>query len=747
MKLRPAQAKILKYRNGKLAVSAVPGSGKTFSLSLLAAQIISDKLIDVDRGQAVLVVTYLNASVERFRASIRRQLNLLELPNIGFEVRTLHSLGYEIVQMAESGFALGRSAASVLDMSQSNRLLTASTANVIRQYPELWEKFTSNDQPGGSAKKRVTLEQIAASFIRNAKNNRFDALEIIDKLNHQEQGSEGLVLLRLLAEIYLRYQRALERQGGYDFDDLIWRAVVLVKNRPDLKSLLSDRWPYVLEDEAQDSIPLQEMLLNEVTSINQNWVRVGDPNQAITSSFTSAHPKYFTAFSQRMDVTTISLDTSGRSALKIIDAANALVDWACFEHPLQEVRERAFHRQRIQTTSEGDSQPNPNNREAKIEIKVFVDRDDDEIIQVAHRAHQYAIRNPEHSIAILVPTNAIGRRMALFLEEIDAKFEDRLRQSGRSLTAIRAISSILSLLANPAGSRQLASAYKTFQRFGPENVMDNSIDHQHIDVLLKSVIKPEEFLFPESLDIRNSLPKNVAQEGEIDRLNDFSSFLHQFYLFQPQPYDDLILAISERLFQKQGTTSKERIESNVAVAYQLAVAVRSWIDQNPDWRLPDIAEQIKDLSDGRLNLYQLASGSSGYEPTPGTITLSTQHSAKGLEWDAVFITGLDSFWLPSSLDDRFLGLVPEYMGDPKAESHALLKILMEGGQEDPLTIDATDSAHIEVICERLRLLYVGITRARVYLHLSRSRQITKYNRVEYTSPSKAVEAMYRHLSE
>ena len=329
MTLRPAQLEIIKYQNGKLAVSAVPGSGKTFSLSLLAAQILSKGLIDSDRGQSILVVTYLNASVERFRASIRSQLASLDLPNIGFEVRTLHSLGYEIVQTAENGFSAGRSSMSVVDMSQSSRLLAESTAQATQKYPNLWYSFVGDSQAQSSARLRTTLEDIAGAFIKYAKNHRVGADQIIAQLDLQDHNSPGLLLLRLLTEIYIRYQRSLERNGAYDFEDLMWRAVALVNDRSDLRTYLANRWPYVLEDEARDSIPLQETLLNEITSIDQNWVRVGDPNPAITSSFTSANPTYFTDFLNRSDVTSINLNTSGRCAIKIIKAANHLIDWTC----------------------------------------------------------------------------------------------------------------------------------------------------------------------------------------------------------------------------------------------------------------------------------------------------------------------------------------------------------------------------------------------------------------------------------
>ena len=89
LRLRPAQEEILAYRAGRMAVSAVPGSGKTFTLSLLAAQLIADGRIDPDNSQQVLIVTFLNASVDAFRARIRRRLLEMGLPDTGFDVRTL----------------------------------------------------------------------------------------------------------------------------------------------------------------------------------------------------------------------------------------------------------------------------------------------------------------------------------------------------------------------------------------------------------------------------------------------------------------------------------------------------------------------------------------------------------------------------------------------------------------------------------------------------------------------------------
>ena len=131
-KLRPAQEAILKYRNGRMAVSAVPGSGKTFTLAYLAANLLQDsyagnthRILDPYRDQHVLIVTYLNASVDTFRARIRKRLETLNLPpDSGYDVRTIHSIALEIVRQAESGLGDGQNDPFVLDEIQSNLFLS-----------------------------------------------------------------------------------------------------------------------------------------------------------------------------------------------------------------------------------------------------------------------------------------------------------------------------------------------------------------------------------------------------------------------------------------------------------------------------------------------------------------------------------------------------------------------------------------------------------------------------------------------
>ena len=97
--LRPAQEEILRYEGGRLGISAVPGSGKTFTLSRLAAQLVQTLASagPLDERE-VLVVTLTNAAVENFRARINTFMRSQRMLPGGFRVRTLHSLAHDIVR-------------------------------------------------------------------------------------------------------------------------------------------------------------------------------------------------------------------------------------------------------------------------------------------------------------------------------------------------------------------------------------------------------------------------------------------------------------------------------------------------------------------------------------------------------------------------------------------------------------------------------------------------------------------------
>ncbi|MGH2537985.1 MAG: UvrD-helicase domain-containing protein, partial [Candidatus Promineifilaceae bacterium] len=592
MKLRPAQEKILDYRQGKMAISAVPGSGKTTTLALLAAELIARGQLDPTLGRSILIVTYLNTSVENFRANIGRRLAALELPPEGFEVRTLHSLALEIVRAAFGG---GPEGPAVADEGQANHLLARAVDSWTESNPALWAAFLSGGGPQHRVRWRDTTEGIARQFIREAKNGRLRSESVLAAVQQAAQTASGEVngdeestpdygLLWMMAGIYDRYQSALGWQGVLDFDDLVWRSVDLIESRPDLAAALRGRWPYVLEDEAQDSVPLQETLLELLTGPDGNWVRVGDPNQAITSTFTAAHPRFFNHFLARPDVVALPLPNSGRSSRKIIGAANQVMEWACDLHPIPEVRETAFRRQEILPTPPGDSQPNPADAESDIRIRVYSHREDDELPAVARLAAEYARRRPEHTLAILVPTNEVGRKVSEQLDALDASYDDLLRGGGRLREIAAAIQAVVGVLANPQSGRALELALTSLYELGHPAAAAGEERFSRSQAIVRSVHRPETFLFPAAdASFEQALPSGVADEDDLEAVGRFRDYLQELFELRPLPVDDLILALSDELFAGALASNGATDEGDLALGYRLANVAREWRDLQPSW--------------------------------------------------------------------------------------------------------------------------------------------------------------------
>jgi DNA helicase II / ATP-dependent DNA helicase PcrA len=766
LRLRPAQEEILSYSGGRMAVSAVPGSGKTFTLSLLAAQLIAENRIDPNAGQQILIVTFLNSSVETFRARIRRRLLDMGLPDAGFDVRTLHSLALEIVRW--SGESMSEDIA-VLDETQSRQYLEAAVDGWINDHNQLWEAFLPDDgrefSPLLIARWRDITATTAASFIRTAKNERYKPEDIIDRIRSMGQsgGSDRdnldiarSPLMHMLAGIYSRYQITLERQGSLDYDDLIWQATDRLEHRPDLVTTLRNRWPFVLEDEAQDSVPLQELLLEQLTGPDGNWVRVGDPNQAITSTFTAAHPRYFSQFIDRPDVVARTLPNSGRSARLILGAANAMLNWTIDHHPVEEVRTNTFRQQEILPTPPGDSQPNPPDEEARFRIRVYRHREEEELPSVARQAWDHTQQQPEHTLAILVPTHHIGYQIAEHLDALDADYDNMLRGSGREREIAAALHAVLGVLANPLDNKSLQAAHSALDELHEEGLAGASVPVSAVDsedsgrfqALLRSIRLPEALLFPTDAEMMPaSLPSGITTEEDIERLERLASFFRQSFRLRDLPIDDLVLTLADLLFAPapNAPNGDPSHELDLAIAYQIAGLLRQWREAQPDWRLPELVAQLRSVATGRRTINVVRANDAGYEPVAGRISLATQHSAKGLEWDTVFLVGIDGMWIPGSLEAPFLGVHEFLGGDPTAEANAQLRYLMKG--ESGLYPDrtATESAHIESISERLRLLYVGITRARRHLNISRSRATRQHNREREAEPATVLGVLYQYL--
>jgi DNA helicase-2/ATP-dependent DNA helicase PcrA len=133
------------------------------------------------------------------------------------------------------------------------------------------------------------------------------------------------------------------------------------------------------------------------------------------------------------------------------------------------------------------------------------------------------------------------------------------------------------------------------------------------------------------------------------------------------------------------------------------------------WRLPELAKELDNIAQNRRRVLSFNENEGGYEATPGKITVATIHAAKGLEWDRVYITAVNNFSFPSGSENEKYRSERFWARDSLnlvAEAIEQVKQLAMGTLDDYASGHATHSARLALAAERLRLLYVGITRAR-----------------------------------
>ena len=158
-----------------------------------------------------------------------------------------------------------------------------------------------------------------------------------------------------------------------------------------------------------------------------------------------------------------------------------------------------------------------------------------------------------------------------------------------------------------------------------------------------------------------------------------------------------------------------RDPSDLALTHLLAVALAKSDGESARPTIADLAGELELIIENRRRIAGLTNNAGGYEPKPGIVTVATMHTAKGLEWDRVYLTAINTYSFPGGGDEDSYRSERWYVRDNLnlvAEALAQLEQLHQGTLDDYVPGTASQQARRDLAAERLRLLYVGITRAR-----------------------------------
>ncbi|MCZ9329751.1 DNA helicase PcrA [Nocardia farcinica] len=650
--LNPQQRAAVVHAGSPLLIVAGAGSGKTAVLTRRIAYLLAAR--DVSPGQ-ILAITFTNKAA----AEMRERVTGLVGPRAAtMWVSTFHSSCVRILRMQAALLPGLNSNFSIYDADDSRRLLTM----ISRDLDIDTKKYSA---------------RLLATAISNLKNELIGPEQASADAESDESELPGLV-----ARVYTEYQRRLRAANALDFDDLIGETVALLQNHPQVAEYYRRRFRHVLVDEYQDTNHAQYVLVRELVGHHSaaddtedavppsELCVVGDADQSIYA-FRGATIRNIEEFERDFpDAETILLEQNYRSTQNILSAANAVIarnegrrekrlwtdsgkgDLIVGYVADNEHDEASFVAREIdRLVDQGEANYGDvavfyrtnNNSRALEEIFIrmglpykvvggvrFYERK--EVRDIV--AYLRVLENPDDAVSLRrilnTPRRGIGDRaeacVAVHAEQRGIGFAAALRDAAEGKVALlntraqRAIAGFLDLLEEIRAAGEQADA--DFPDVG--NVVEAVLDRTGYRAELEASDDPQD-------------------GARLDNLNELVSVAREF---SSEAYNNAVAAREEGILPEQ---AEGEPDPGSLAAFLERVSLVADTDQIPD-------------------------------EGAGVVTMMTLHTAKGLEFPVVFVTGWEDGQFPHM----------RALGDPTE------------------------------LAEERRLAYVGITRARQRLYLTRA---------------------------
>ena len=580
--LNPSQKAAVEQTEGPVMIVAGAGSGKTRVITYRVAHLIR-KGIDPFN---ILVLTFTNKAAKSMQERI--------FEAVGPEAKncwmgTFHSVFAKILRVEADKIGYPTNF-TIYDTDDSKSLIRS-----ILKELQLDDKLYNAN--------------FVYNRISNAKNNLISSAEYVQSEHIQSEdraGGRGQ-----LGEIYQAYTQRCFKAGAMDFDDLLFKTNVLLKEHPDVLYKYQNRFKYIMVDEYQDTNFSQYLIVKKLAAITENICVVGDDAQSIYA-FRGANIQNILNFEKDYpDLRIFKLEQNYRSTQNIVEVANNVI---------------ANNKNQLQKTVFSEKEQGE-----KIKVlRAFSDNEEGKII-AENIAQTHASEGLNYrKFAILYRTNAQSRAMEEALRKLGIPYKIYGGQSFYQRKEIKDLIAYFRLTFNPNDEEALKRVINYPRRGIGETSIERIIvaADQHQKTLWEIITNAATYL-----DGRSATP-----------IANFALLIQSFQaLAKSNTAYDTALHIAQHstllkeLYEDKSVEGLSRYEN----IQELLNGIKEFSERE------DIEERGLDVFMQDIAL--LTNDDKDKDPNADTVSLMTIHSAKGLEFSQVYVVGLEENLFPSQL--------------------------------------------------------------------------------------------------
>ena len=647
--LNDEQQSAVRHIEGPLLILAGAGSGKTRVIAHRIAYLISEGQA---RPDEVLAVTFTNKAAGEMRERVEA---LLDSDCRAMWIATFHAMCARLLRREATHIGLSRDF-TIYD--------SADQQSVIKQLVKEMGLDDSVFQP------RMVLGRISQA------KNRMEGPETFDTTWNPRD--------REIGKLYAGYQKSLREASAVDFDDLLLKTVELFDRVPDVRLRYARRFRFVMVDEYQDTNRPQYMLVKQLASAHRNLCVVGDPDQSIYK-WRGADIANILDFERDFPETTVvRLERNYRSTQVILDAASAVIG-----------NNRNRREKTLWTDRKGGAKITCFRAADELEESEF-------IVRVARQAIQDDV---DATMAVLYRTNSQSRAV-----------EDAMRAANIPYLIVGGVGfyerkeikdalGYLKLLLNPHDDVALRRVINTPTRGIGKGVMDAL---EQVDGTQAATHLSPLFAGLQPVVVSNSLWSKVLAAVDQRLLTSrqvasLAAFRDLIVALAGSAKDDSVATTLGKILDQSGylrdlrEERSEEAETRIANLMELVSAAREYEVRDAEPSLGGFVDRLALLSD-------VDKEQGGRD---ARVLMMTLHSAKGLEFPVVVMSGMEDGLFPHSRS-------------------------------------RDDDAELE---EERRLCYVGITRARRRLVLTSAARRRVFGEYQNTEPSRFIDEIPSELVE